>query len=86
MVAFDSQTINTIYDMPSYDNDEYTAYLGGTVDYNEILRELCHSRARWKLNDDRAPVNFPAQYLKYNPQSWFFFFCSVKNDHIQSHV
>lgn len=76
MVAFDSKTINAVYSMPDIDEDEHTTFLGGAVDYEEILRILCNPGAVWNINNDRTLVNFKANFLKYDTMVWFLFVTS----------
>ncbi|XP_073151907.1 uncharacterized protein [Henckelia pumila] len=44
-VEFDGHTINTLYGMPSIDEDEYSAFKASDVDYDEIIATLCEEGA-----------------------------------------
>lgn len=76
MVPFDCKTINDLYSMPNFDEDDYVQYKRGNVDFGEILTNLCKPRAEWKLNTRQEPVTFKANTLKFHAMSWFLFITS----------
>lgn len=76
MVAFDSATINAIYEMPSFEEDDYRTLMNGTVNYMEIMQETCTPGATWKLNLNGEVVNFESKYLKTSLYHWFVFVTS----------
>lgn len=64
LVAFDSQTINNLYEILNYEIDGYRSFMQEQVDYMEILNTLCHRGATWKTNVKGEIVNFKATFLK----------------------
>lgn len=73
MVAFDIKTINFIYVMPDYEEDQYTLFLKDPYPYNTVIETLCEPGTMWKLNSQRAPVTFSATSLKREAYNWYHF-------------
>ena len=58
-VNFSGQAINKFVKVPNVENDEYTAFIGRQIDYQEILRVIAVPGTQWKLTDDK-PVTLPS--------------------------
>lgn len=73
IVSFSAPTINTLYNMPSYDQDEYRAFVQAPVEFDELIEFLCYRGAVWKLNASGHVMSFPARYLKQAAMAVFLF-------------
>ncbi|XP_073307405.1 uncharacterized protein [Primulina huaijiensis] len=72
MVAFDSTTINMVYNLPTFDNDEYTQYIAGNLDYTVMIKDLCAHGAEWRTNQG-IPVTLKKSEMLRDPNSWASF-------------
>lgn len=75
-MAFDSQTINHLHEMPNIEIYEYQTFMQEQVDYIEILNTLCHRGATWKTNLKGELMNFKAAFLKNDSSAWFLLVAS----------
>ena len=51
-VAFSGHAINVFFNLPDIENDDYTAFLGGKIDYQEVLRTIVVPSTQWRMSDD----------------------------------
>ena len=52
-VGFSGHAINVFFNLPDIENDDYTAFLGGEIDYQEVLRTIAVSGTQWRMSDDK---------------------------------
>ena len=74
-VLFDSETINSFYNLASVDNEAY-AKLRDEPNYKEIIKCLTNDQEKWKVNSEGQVVNFKANDLLYIPKVWHHFITS----------
>ena len=58
--------------LPNIENDEYTTYLSGIIDYLEVLRTIEISGNAWKMTDGKL-VTFPGIVLTRECKAWYYF-------------
>ena len=68
-VPFDSETINSFYNLANVDNEAY-AKLRDEPNYKEIIKFLTNDQEKWKVNSEGQEVNFKAKGLLYIPKVW----------------
>ena len=51
-VAFSGHAINVFFNLPDIENDDYTAFLCGKIDYKEVLRTIVVPGTQWRMSDD----------------------------------
>ena len=51
-VAFSGHAINVFFNLPDIENDDYIAFLGGKIDYQEVLRTIVVPGTQWRMSDD----------------------------------
>ena len=71
-VGFSGHAINVFFNLPDIENDDYTAFLGGEIDYQEVLRTIVVPSTQWKMLDDK-PVTFPSIGLTRECKAWYYF-------------
>lgn len=73
MGSFHHKSINTLYNLPTIDDDGYTTFKQEPVEFDELIEYLCYPGAVWKLNANRQVVNFQARFLKQETSAVFLF-------------
>ena len=68
-VPFDSETINSFYNLANVDNEAY-AKLRDEPNYKEIIKCLTNDQEKWKVNSEGQVVNFKDKGLLYIPKVW----------------
>ena len=71
-VNFSGKAINRFFKLPDIEKDEYNAYIGRQIDYQEILQEIVVPGTKWKLTDDK-PVTFMSIGLTKECKPWYYF-------------
>ena len=51
-VGFSGHAINVFFNLPDIENDDYTAFLAGEIDYQEVLRTIVVPGTQWRMSDD----------------------------------
>ena len=71
-VAFGGSAINRFLKLQDIENDEYHAFLGGKIDFHEVLQTVTVLGTQWKVTDDK-PVTFPSIKLIKECKAWYYF-------------
>ena len=61
-VPFDSETINSFYNLPNVDNEAYEK-LRDEPNYKKIIKCLKNDQEKWKINSEGQVVDFKAKGL-----------------------
>ncbi|XP_073031309.1 uncharacterized protein [Primulina eburnea] len=72
LVSFDSRTIKMLYQMPSFDHDEYNEFLEAGVDYTEVIRTIFQANAVWKMSSS-GPNSLKKTDMGPNASAWTCF-------------
>ena len=71
-VSFSGRAINQFFKVPDIDRDEYTAFIGRQIDYQDILQRIVVPGTQWRMTDDK-PITFPSIGLTKVCKAWYYF-------------
>lgn len=71
-VDFSGNSINRFLKLQDIENDEYHAFLGGEIDYHEVIRTITVPGTQWKMTDGK-PITFPSIGLTRECKAWYYF-------------
>ena len=74
-MPFDSETINSFYNLPKVNNEAYEN-LRNEPNYTNIIKCLTNNQEKWKFNNEGQAMNFKAKGLLYIPKMWHHFITS----------
>lgn len=72
-VSFSAESINKLYQLPQFENDEYTVFRQAPVEFDELIEYLCYPEAVWKLSASGHVMSFQARFLKQAAAAVFLF-------------
>jgi hypothetical protein len=73
MVAFDSRTINTMFQIPIPEVDEFSAWRQGAIDYEAIVARVCMPGGQWMFSRTGSRTLMQRD-LTPEANMWFGFF------------
>ena len=75
-VSFSGHVINAFFNLSDIENDDYTAFLSGKIDYQEVLRTITVLGTQWKMSNDKL-VTFPSIGLTRECKAWYYFLAAT---------